>query len=176
MIFIYGKCPICGKLFKANTHGRPRKYCSKECKIKQKNIKRKERRIITQKCQYCGKTYKGNKDQIYCSDECRKQAELEIRKENRKITQKCQYCGKIFDGNEKQIYCSVECANKANQDKMNKRNTWRWYNDPEYRAKLQFEHGGANGTIKIAKNPTHDWEKEQKILNYLKKKAGLPKH
>ena len=59
---------------------------------------------------------------------------------------------------------------------MNKRNTWRWYNDPEYRAKLQFEHGGANGTIKIAKNPTHDWEKEQKILNYLKKKAGLPKH
>ena len=34
MIFIYGKCPICGKLFKANTHGRPRKYCSKECSIK----------------------------------------------------------------------------------------------------------------------------------------------
>ena len=74
MIIIYKKCPICGKLFKANTHGRPRKYCSKECKIKQKNIKRKERRIIEQKCQYCGKTFKANKRK-YCSPECAKKAD-----------------------------------------------------------------------------------------------------
>ena len=74
MIFIYGKCPICGKLFKANTHGRPRKYCSKECRKQAEYEIRKERRIITQKCQYCGKTFGGNKKQIYCSVECANKA------------------------------------------------------------------------------------------------------
>ena len=73
MIFIYGKCPICGKLFKANTHGRPRKYCSDDCKWEDIKNKRKKERIIEQKCQYCGKTFKANKKK-YCSQECSEKA------------------------------------------------------------------------------------------------------
>ena len=78
MIFIYGKCPICGKLFKANTHGRPRKYCSDDCKWEDIKTKRKKERIITQKCQYCGKTFKANKKHKYCSKECAKKANNDI--------------------------------------------------------------------------------------------------
>ena len=74
MIIIYRQCPICGKLFKANTHGRPRKYCSDDCKWEDIKTKRKKERIIEQKCQYCGKTFDGNKKQIYCSQECAKKA------------------------------------------------------------------------------------------------------
>ena len=135
MIFIYGKCPICGKLFKANTHGRPRKYCSKEC---------------------------------------RRQAEFKIRKENRIIIQKCQYCGKTFKANKKK-YCSKECSIKANLDKTNKRNSHRWYHDIEYRKQKVLKHGEGVGTITLAENKDNDWEKEQKILNYLKKKSRFTK-
>ena len=134
MIIIYKQCPICGKLFKANTHGRPRKYCSKECKIKQKNIKRKERRIIIRKCQYCGKE---------------------------------------FEGNKKQIYCSSECYEKAHQDKMNKRNSHRWYHDIEYRKQNVLIYGSGVGTIKLAENKDNDWEKELIRVRALKKQAGL---
>lgn len=78
MIIIYKKCPICGKLFKANTHGRPRKYCSKECRKQAELQIRKENRKITQKCQYCGKTFKANKKHKYCSKECAKKANNDI--------------------------------------------------------------------------------------------------
>lgn len=133
MIIIYRKCPICGKLFKANTHGRPRKYCSKEC---------------------------------------RRQAEFKIRKENRKIIQKCQYCGKTFEGN-KRKYCSTECYEKAHQDKMNKRNSHRWYHDIEYRKQNVLIYGSGVGTIKLAENKDNDWKKELIRIRALKKRAGL---
>lgn len=77
MIIIYRKCPICGKLFKANTHGRPQKYCSKECRRQAEFEIRKENRIIEQKCQYCGKTFKANKKHKYCSKECSIKANLD---------------------------------------------------------------------------------------------------
>ena len=70
-------CPICGKPFKANTHGRPRKYCSKECRKQAELEIRKENRKIIQKYQYCGKTFGGNKKQIYCSTECSIKANLD---------------------------------------------------------------------------------------------------
>ena len=76
MIIIYKKCPICGKLFKVNEFGRPRKYCSDDCKWEDIKAKRKKERIIEQKCQYCGKTFKGNKRK-YCSPECARKANLD---------------------------------------------------------------------------------------------------
>lgn len=69
----YKECPICGKIFKANTHGRPRKYCSDDCKWDDIKSKRKKERIVEQKCQYCGKTFKANKKK-YCSKECANKA------------------------------------------------------------------------------------------------------
>ena len=93
MIIIYKQCPICGKLFKANTHGRPHKYCSDDCKWEDIKTKRKKERIITQKCQYCGKTFKANKRK----------------------------------------YCSLECYEKARRDITSKRNSYKWYNDIEFR-------------------------------------------
>ena len=77
MIIIYKECPICGKTFKANEFGRPRKYCSDDCKWEDIKAKRKKERIIEQKCQYCGKTFKGNKRK-YCSPECAKKANNDI--------------------------------------------------------------------------------------------------
>ena len=172
MIFIYGKCPICGKLFKANTHGRPRKYCSDDCKWEDIKTKRKKERIIEQKCQYCGKIFIGNKDQIYCSDECRRQAEFQIRKENRIITQKCQYCGKTFKAN-KRKYCSLECYEKARRDITSKRNSYKWYNDIEFRKRQVLKYGGGLGTITLSENKNDDWEKELIRVRALKKQAGL---
>ena len=172
MIIIYKKCPICGKLFKANTHGRPRKYCSDDCKWEDIKAKRKKERKITQKCQYCGKTFKANKDQIYCSDECRRQAEFQIRKENRKITQKCQYCGKTFKGN-KRKYCSPECAKKANNDKTSRRKSYLWYNNIEFRKRKVLKYGEGVGTIILAENKDNDWEKELIRIRALKRRAGL---
>ena len=172
MIIIYRKCPICGKLFKANTHGRPQIYCSKECRKQAEYEIRKEMRIIEQKCQYCGKTFIGNKDQIYCSDECRRQAEFQIRKENRKITQKCQYCGKTFTGN-KRKYCSLECYEKARRDITSKRNSYKWYNDIEFRKRQVLKYGGGLGTITLSENKNDDWEKELIRVRALKKQAGL---
>ena len=136
MIIIYKKCPICGKLFKANTHGRPRKYCSDECKWEDIKTKRKKERIIEQKCQYCGK---------------------------------------IFDGNKKQIYCCSECAKKANSDKTSKRNSYRWYNDIEFRKRLILKYGQGVGTIVLSDNKDNDWEKELIRIRALKKQAGINK-
>lgn len=133
MIIIYRKCPICGKPFKANTHGRPRKYCSDDCKWEDIKSKRKKERIIEQKCQYCGKTFKANKKK----------------------------------------YCSQECYKKAHQDKMNKRNSHRWYHDIEYRKQNVLIYGSGVGTIKLAENKDNDWEKELIRIRALKKRAGL---
>jgi endogenous inhibitor of DNA gyrase (YacG/DUF329 family) len=74
VIKIYKECPICGKTFKMNEFGRPQKFCSPQCQWKDANNKKKERRVIEKKCEYCGKIFNGNKKQKYCSSECAKKA------------------------------------------------------------------------------------------------------
>ena len=98
---------------------------------------------------------------------------LSKRKKERIIEQKCQYCGKIFDGNKKQIYCCSECAKKANSDKTSKRNSYRWYNDIEFRKRLILKYGQGVGTIVLSDNKDNDWEKELIRIRALKKQAGL---
>lgn len=90
----------------------------------------------------------------------------------------CKYCGKIFIPNMKggkQKYCSPECSKKAHQDQMKKRNSYRWYNDIEYRKRNVLRYGNGVGTIKLSENKDNDWEKELIRIRTLKKRAGLKK-
>ena len=130
---------------------------------------------IYKKCPICGKTFKANdrgRPQKFCSPQCQWKDANNKKKERRKITQKCQYCGKTFKGN-KRKYCSSECAKKANSDKVSKRNSYRWYNDIEFRKREVLKYGSGLGTIKLAENKDNDWKKELIRIRALKKQAGL---
>lgn len=68
------QCNICGRTFEVNNSGRPRKYCSDKCRKQAELQKQKKQRVIVKKCEYCGKSFNGNKKQKYCSQECYEKA------------------------------------------------------------------------------------------------------
>ena len=91
-------CIVCGKEFKASGNC---KYCSPECKSKQK-----ERNLHTITCKNCGKTAEVYKNAKFCSDECRiyyKNRQAALRKQNKRNEELtgienidyviCQICG-----------------------------------------------------------------------------------
>lgn len=99
-------------------------------------MKKEVIKIITKKCEVCGKEFKikqTGRPPKYCSEKCKRKKEHERIKEKRKIIKKCKWCGKTFEGNKKQKYCSKECSNKAKLHQTNERNKWRYANDEEYR-------------------------------------------
>ena len=116
---------------------------------------------MLKKCLNCGvkfETYKTNKK--YCSKKCYKHAEY-IRNKSKKeqLIKKCSYCGGEFKTTKKnQKYCSSKCYEKAHQDKSN------------YKTKNKII---PLGTINKQYEFKGDFEQEQKIINYLKKRAGL---
>jgi endogenous inhibitor of DNA gyrase (YacG/DUF329 family) len=118
-------------------------------------------KIITKKCPNCGvkfETWKTNKK--YCSKKCMEHAKY-LRKKPKKeqLTKKCSYCGREFKTTKKnKKYCSLKCYEKSKQDKSN-------YKKKNKRIPL--------GTIGKQSEFKGDFNKEQKIIKYLKKRAGL---
>lgn len=70
-------CLHCGKLLKVKEKGRPRKYCSDECrrtwwKNNQDKKTKKDTSIYKYTCLHCGKEFSvyGNKKRKFCSHDC----------------------------------------------------------------------------------------------------------
>ena len=70
-------CIACGREIHQPTTGRPRKFCSEECrrqwwKVHQSQLKRRPTAYYRKVCPYCGKEFLayGNKNRKYCSHEC----------------------------------------------------------------------------------------------------------
>lgn len=70
-------CLHCGKLMKIKDKGRPRKFCSDECrrtwwKKNQDKRNKKETAIYSYTCLNCGKEFSvyGNKKRKFCSHDC----------------------------------------------------------------------------------------------------------
>jgi len=70
-------CPCCGKNFNIKSVGRPKRFCSEECRRKwwkENPDKRKMRATAIYKltCNNCNKEFKsyGNKNKKYCSKDC----------------------------------------------------------------------------------------------------------
>lgn len=75
----YKICPVCDKDFESDD--RRQIYCSKKCKRKSLDNKRKKDRMYGKKCKYCGKTFMGNRKTVYCSDECAKKSKQDFDRE-----------------------------------------------------------------------------------------------
>lgn len=108
------KCPICGKTFEALVHNQ--RFCSKECRYKNYNKTRAERRPkfepVERQCLHCGKVFSSKAhNQKFCSTECRiahayKPAPI--------IAKVCPYCGKEFETTRSdKKYCSRACTKAA---------------------------------------------------------------
>ena len=84
---------------------------------------------------------------------------IEKQSEKTKLLKKCLYCGSEFKTTKKnQKYCSFKCYEKAKQDKSN------------YKTENKII---PLGTINKQSKFKGDFKKEQKIIKYLKKRAGL---
>lgn len=72
------KCLYCGGEIVGKSHhkGKERKYCSRECQIRDKDCKEYAYTI----CQYCGNTFKESRDisNLYCSRSCARKGSARI--------------------------------------------------------------------------------------------------
>jgi hypothetical protein len=73
----FEKCKFCGKGFKKSNQGRPRRFCSDNCRrtwwSENKDKKNKgDKATYKITCRYCNKEFKsyGNKKRKYCSKYC----------------------------------------------------------------------------------------------------------
>ena len=101
-------CLQCGKSFT----GHKRKWCSKECRLKEGHIRSKKHQHI---CPKCNKTFKSaSTKQIYCSVLCSNRVKNEAISERTNPEVRCDYCGIEFKPrvNLYNKYCSRECAFK----------------------------------------------------------------
>jgi len=75
-------------------------------------------------CKFCGKEYKGRKQQKFCSYKCVGKYKTAYHK-SIKINKKCKLCRKFFLSypSEHQIFCSPSCQNKYMRG--NKRYNWK---------------------------------------------------
>jgi len=100
-------CAWCGAEFtKKHSLGRPRKYCSDQCRRKADNPKaRIERRQIKRQCPGCLLCFETERlEQKYCSNVC-------FLKRNRLKKKRCVICGKVFKPKySNQRCCSTVCA------------------------------------------------------------------
>ncbi len=132
--------------------------------------------MIIKICPVCNKKFevdskKKGRPQKYCSQSCRRRADLDKRIDERSFEKKCGFCGKVFIGNKKQKYCCEDCAKKANIDNTSRNNSYRWYNDEEYRAKKKESNIGTFNLKKNSKDIDDDdyWDEEKEIINQYKK-------
>lgn len=75
-------CQVCGEdLSNVGTLGRPKRNCSKKCRIDARSIRLKEQRQKVHDCAYCKKLFvTARKHQRFCSEECRKlQQSIEVK-------------------------------------------------------------------------------------------------
>lgn len=115
------KCLFCGKELTPNKYGRPKKYCSDNCRynadLENKRIKYTGKR--QELCITCGKPLPKFKTK-YCSEICAKNKKAKISKE-------CVICGKEFKTSRENILtCSKECSkileNKRDRERYKKNN------------------------------------------------------
>lgn len=104
-------CPQCGKEFETNYSKKI--YCSNECQIEAKLLKRREAnkaKLFLKTCPHCRHEFAPKRvNQIYCSDKCR------IANKNFHVytIKNCPYCGKEFIPKRvNQIFCSHKCSVK----------------------------------------------------------------
>jgi hypothetical protein len=119
------ECAECGGPVVQMGRGRPRRFCSEQCKQRAGN--RRTRRSMmplaqpTQRaCAYCGVTFIAKKrDRIYCYDSWCRQAAYQARKAaagERRIGLRlftCDGCGATFEASYPSArWCSKQCANR----------------------------------------------------------------
>lgn len=102
-------CPVCGKMLPAHSRGRPRRYCSAECKQRAKagrRLRRPRKAPQTHPCVVCGTPVVGQRKT--CSDACHRKS-LGTSKATSRHT--CEMCGAqyrpTYTG---QRTCSRECG------------------------------------------------------------------
>lgn len=89
-------CPVCGSTVTQPRQGRPRIFCSDECRRTADNARQMARRVqrrrVARICPTCGETFASAKDirQRFCSAQCR---ELSYRKYRPGDTVPCMDCG-----------------------------------------------------------------------------------
>ena len=83
-------CIYCGRVIKPAKTGRPRKFCSDQCKNNywkdhRDELKRNPAAVYTCACKYCGKTFEsyGNRKRKYC---CHEHYVLDYFGENAELT------------------------------------------------------------------------------------------
>lgn len=110
----YKKCPICGKIFRAN-HPKRDVYCSMRC-FRQLQQKRKAQKF--KNCVICGAVfYPAKPEQECCSKSC---ASKKISLTKRRLKAKvCPICGKTFEPKylSRVKTCSRSCAMKLSWQK-----------------------------------------------------------
>lgn len=135
------------------------------------------KKVLIKKCSYCGKKFETTKNnKKYCSKKCeiKNKLKLDKRKKNRKYEKICNYCGKLFMANKKTNYCSDECSKKAKQDYDANYYHKKYYNDNQYKQrKLENTVGTFNMQSNLNTNGERDWDKEYKMIQALKGKAGI---
>ncbi len=110
-------CPQCGKPFSVIKSRAIQKFCCRKCYVESY---KKNTRVYTKNCAYCGKTFKtNNSEQKYCMCRCYwdyKRSKSLHKKAVKKIneTRKCLWCGAEFPVFGIQKFCCSEHKTKFN--------------------------------------------------------------
>jgi 5-methylcytosine-specific restriction endonuclease McrA len=110
-------CPVCGGKVPPSLGGKPRKYCSKNCRVKAaKGIAFRD--SLVHSCSQCGSEVKyagrGPRWNIHCQA-CRSGA-VSRKKQPFSEERICKLCSKPFtatSANRKKQYCSIACGKKS---------------------------------------------------------------
>ena len=140
------QCVICKKIYSPT--GKAQLYCSKDCFLASRRLKRKSERHEERVCEWCGKTFVPKFGRRYCTPECskaadekyhrgynieyyavvkakraKKRAEKERLKPKKPVKmaklRKCPVCQtEFFTKDYRKTFCSPECRKKDHQRKM----------------------------------------------------------
>jgi len=89
-------CPVCGKKFRTLAY-RPKRYCSKKCKIEGEYSSKIKGGVI-KICPICGKQFTTIAHRKYCSLRCRREAQKIYRKKQR-LKKEQEYQKKLAEQN-----------------------------------------------------------------------------
>jgi 5-methylcytosine-specific restriction endonuclease McrA len=114
-------CPECGGVVIQCGVGRPRKFCTEQCKARASNRRSRRARLpIRQRysgtCKWCGGTFEASKrGKIFCSQRCANAVSARRSKlgVNGKGPKACATCGQTFDAvRATHRWCSRQCRNR----------------------------------------------------------------
>jgi 5-methylcytosine-specific restriction endonuclease McrA len=114
-------CPECGGTVVQRGVGRPRKFCSEQCKARAGNRRTRRawlpiRQRYSGKCEWCGETFEATKrGKIFCSQRCANAVSARRSKlgVNGKGPKPCATCGQIFEAvRATHRWCSRQCRNR----------------------------------------------------------------